>query len=397
MDKKTLIFIEDGSFTYDNRVIREADTLVRSGWDVTVISPKYNHDPFYKKINNNLRAYYYPKPTTKSMLGHLTETLVSLIFGSVLTLWVYIKHGFSLFHACNPMDILWIIALPYKVLGKKFLYDHHDLCPELYFSRNSSERKYHLLYKILIILEKYSYKFADVVISTNDSYSEIALSRGGKDPKDVYVVRNGPDLNKFKLLPPKKGLKKSGDVLIGYLGNMNPQDGVEYLINAAAEIVKKRGLANFKFIIIGGGSSKPQLLKKSKVLCLENNVKFTGLLFGNDMISTLSACDICVQPDPLNQLNDKSTMNKALEYMALGKPVIAFDLRETRVSCGNAAIYVKPNDIVDLADKIVFLSGKKELILSMGRIGRARVENKFSWKYSIPHLLSAYNHVKKRN
>lgn len=392
MKKKALIFIEDGSFTYDNRVIREANALIDNGWDITVISPKYADDPFHKKINGNLRVYYYPKPHFKSIISHITEGSVTLFLGSLLTLWVYVRHGFSVFHACNPMDILWMIALPYKLIGKKFIFDEHDLCIELCLSRGSV-KKGSLVYKLLAFLEKYSYKFADAVLATNASYKEIAIKRGGKRPEDVFVVRNGPDLKKFEKVAPDTRIKEDGDVLVGYLGNMNPQDGVDYLLKAAHDIVHKRVRSDIRFVLIGGGMSQPNLVKQSVTMGLENNVTFTGRIPDDEMLSTLNACDICVQPDPHNLLNDISTMNKVMEYMAFEKPVIAFDLKETRVSCGNAALYVTPNNSTELAEKILYLAKNSELRTKMGRIGRERVEKKLAWNYSIPNLLSAYEHV----
>jgi len=392
MDKKVLIFIEDGSFTYDNRVIRESHALVASGWDVTVISPKYPDDPFYKKVNNNLRAYYYPKPNVKSYLAHFVEHGISLFFGSLLTIWVAIAHGFSIFHACNPMDILWLLALPYKIIGKKIIFDQHDLTPEAYLARGDGDAE-SIYCKLLMFLEKASYRFSDIVISTNESYRKAAVTRGGMNRKDVFVVRNGPDLTKFRKVTPENGLKKQWEVLVGYLGNMNIQDGVDYLLEAANEIVKGREKSEIKFVLIGGGSHQPRLVEQSKEMGLLNHVSFTGRIPDDEMLATICACDICVQPDPLNILNDVSTMNKVMEYMALEKPVIAFDLKETRVSCGDAAIYVTPNNIIELAEKIVYLADNPELRLKMGKIGKERVEKKLSWEYSIPNLMEAYLHA----
>ena len=239
MKKKVLIFVEDGSYSYDSRVIREATALVKADWDVTVISPKYPADPFYRRISDSLRVYYYPKPTAKYAIGHIFEHGISLILGSILTFWVFCRHGFSVFHACNPMDILWMIALPYKALGRKFIFDHHDLCPELLLSRGEGE-KGSLSYKILLGLEAVSFKVADVVMATNESYREVAILRGKKDPGKTFVVRNGPDSDRIRLVPPRQDPRFDGKVLIGYLGNINLQDGVDYLVEAARIIVLER-------------------------------------------------------------------------------------------------------------------------------------------------------------
>ena len=393
--KKALLFIEDGSFSYDNRVRREAKALNDAGWDITVISPRYKKDPLYKKVNDNLRAYYYPKPDTESLPGHVIELIFSVFFGSVLTFWVFIRHGFSVFLACNPMDILWLIALPYKFIGKKFIFDQHDLVPELILSRSDINPR-GLMIKIFYLFERISYRLANVVISTNESYKEVAISRGSKKPEAVFVVRNGPDLNKFQVVPPKQGLKKASEILVGYLGNMNPQDGVGYLLEAADIIVNKQSRESVKFVFVGGGSSQPKLADEAVRMGLEKNVLFTGRIPDDDMLATLCACDICVQPDPYNPLNDKSTMNKVMEYMALEKPVVTFDLKETRVSCGEAALYVTPNKSAEMAEKILFLADRPEIRSDMGKAGRERIEKKLSWSYSIPYLIAAFDRTGKR-
>ena len=395
--KKVILFNENGSYSYDSRVIREADALADAGWDINVISPKRPDDPLFKKIRKNLRVYFYPMPTPESStyIGQFIEHITSLILGSLLTLWILFRHGFSIFHACNPMDILWIIILPYKLIGKKFIFDQHDLTPELHVSLGSGSNK-DLIYKILVLLENYSYKFADAVIATNNSYKNIAITKGGKKSEQVFVVRNGPDLNKFKIGPGKEGLISERDILVGYLGNMNPQDGVEYLLNAANDIITKRLRKDIKFVFIGGGTSQPLLVKRSKKMGLKESVTFTGRIPDDEMLEVLNTCDICVQPDPLNPLNDKSTMNKIMEYMALKKPVIAFDLKETRVSGGDIAIYVKPNDYIELADKIEYLADNKDLRIKLGKLGKERVEKKLAWNYSIPNLIAAYEYVLKK-
>ncbi len=392
MKKKCLIFIEDGSFTFDNRVIREAKALNEAGWDITVISPKYPDDPFFRTFHGNLRAYYYPKPNAESIIGHLLESLVSFILGSGLTFFVFIRHGFSVFQACNPTDILWAIGWPYKTIGRKFIFDQHDLVPELILSRSPGSEG-GPLHRVFLWLERCSYRLADAVIATNESYKQVALERGGKRPHEVFVVRNGPDLKKFRKVPPKSGIHNGRRILVGYLGNMNPQDGVGLLLQAAKEIVRERRRTDIGFVFVGGGPSQPSLVREAKSAGLEEYVSFTGRVPDGEMLSILNACDVCVQPDPLNPLNDKSTMNKVLEYMALEKPVVAFDLKETRVSCADAALYATPNEAADLAEKIVFLADRPEIRADMGRRGKERVEKALSWGYSVPHLVRAYQYV----
>jgi glycosyltransferase involved in cell wall biosynthesis len=393
MKKSVLIFIEDGSFSYDNRVIREANALLEDGWQVIVVSPKYADDPFYKKASDNLHLYYYPKPNAESTVGHLVEHSISLLFGSILTGWAHLRHGFSVFHACNPMDILWLVAKPYTMLfSKKFVFDQHDLCPELYLSRSGVSGK-DAFYWVLRWLEKMSFRSADVCIATNESYKQIAVERGQRAADDVFVVRNGPDLKKFKKASPKKGLKKKGEVLVGYLGNMNLQDGVDKILEVAKYITQELKQKKIKFVLVGGGSSQQSLAEQAIEDGLGDFVVFTGRVPDDEMLQVLSTCDICVQPDPYNPLNDKSTMNKVMEYMALEKPVVAFDLKETRVSCGEAAVYARPNEVKDLAEKILSLAKNAEKRRELGRMGKKRVKESLAWDYSVPKLLAAYNRL----
>ncbi|MHC4625794.1 MAG: glycosyltransferase family 4 protein [Planctomycetota bacterium] len=387
--KRVLFLVEDISFTFDNRVIRETQALIEEGWDVTVVCPKDPRDPFYRRVSDRLRVYFYPKKDTCSALGHILEHSITILSTFVLAFYAVIRYRCRVIHGCNPMDIFWIPSLPYKLFGVRYIFDHHDLSPELYLCRGEGSDK-SLFYRILLWLEKMSFKSANVVISTNESYKRIAIERGGKKSADVFVVRNGPDLDKFRPVPARTGLKNEGEILVGYLGNMNPQDGADYLLRAAKEIVICGKLEHIKFVFVGRGSYQATLAKQSIEMGLKDNVVFTGRLPDDEMLGVMCACDICVQPDPWSPLNDKSTMNKIMEYMALEKPVIAFDLKETRVSCGDAAIYATPNSETDLAEKIVSLAGKPEVRREMGKRGRARVEKELAWRYSVPELLAAY-------
>lgn len=390
--KRALIFIEDGSFTYDNRVIREAQALCENGYEVVVLSPRYKGDPLHKQIAPNLHAYFYPKPNAQGALGHVLEHSVSLLLGSAGTAYIAARHGFSVFHACNPMDIGWLIALPYLPFGKRYVFDQHDLCPELYLSRGEGDTG-SPFFRALSWLERRAYRHATTVIATNESYKRVAIERGGKRPEAVFVVRNGPDLAKFKPLAAATGFKNSGQVLVGYLGNMNKQDGVEELLFAAEELVKHEGRTDLRFVFIGGGAHQPELKAEAARRGLEAVVSFTGRLPDAEMLAALNACDICVQPDPKNPLNDKSTMNKVMEYMALKKPVIAYDLVETRVSCGDAALLVDPQEARGLARAIRRLADEPKERERLAAAGYERVQHVLAWPYSVPKLLAAYEHA----
>lgn len=390
--KRVLIFIEDGSFTYDNRVIREAQALCDNGYEVCVLSPRYKGDPLHKELAPNLHAYYYPKPNAQGAMGHVLEHSVSLLLGSVGTAFIAARHGFKVFHACNPMDIGWLIALPYLPFGARYLFDQHDLCPELYLSRGEGDET-SPFFRALSWLERRAYKHAKTVVATNESYKRIAIERGGKAAESVFVVRNGPDLAKFKQVPPAAGFKNEGQLLVGYLGNMNKQDGVEELLFAAEELIKKQGRKDLRFVFIGGGAHQPELKAEAQRMGLGDVVSFTGRLPDAEMLAALNACDVCVQPDPKNPLNDKSTMNKVMEYMALKKPVIAYDLVETRVSCGDAAVLVDPKEPMGLAKAIRSLAERPEERARLAVAGYERVQTVLAWPFSVPKLLAAYQHA----
>lgn len=390
MNKRGLILIEDGSFTFDNRVKRQTSALCRDGWNMTIICPKYKADPFYKQIDKNLRIYFYPKSNASGKLGHIIEHSISLFFMTILTFWVFLIHRFSVIHGCNPIDIAWIIATPYKLFGVKFIFDQHDLSPELFLT-HADKNKNSIFLKPLLWLEKKSYTFADVVLSTNNSFKDIAINRGRVKPEQIFVVRNGPDLSKYVI----NTYNTNNIILVGYIGNMNACDGVENILDVAYHIIFNKNIIDINFVIIGGGSDQSRLVKQSKKLGLDKYVRFTGRIPDDDMLVWLNKCNICVQPDPKNEMNDVSTMNKVLEYMALAKPIVTFDLKETKVSCGNAALYATKNNTRDMAEKILLLKTNPELRESMGKMGRLRIENQLAWKYSIPYLLKAYNYALK--
>ena len=386
--RKGLIFIEDGSYLLDNRVQREVKTLIKTGLQLTVICPRYPGEKRHD-IQNGVHIYRYRKWTpSDGLIGHVCEYFSSLLKGGGFSFWVYVRHGFHVFHACNPPDLLFLLGGIYKLLGVSFLFDHHDLCPELYLSRFGNPRP--IVYKALSWLERLTMKTADVVIATNNSYKRIAMTRGKVPENRIFVVRNGPDLDKFQPGEGDPELSKMGKIRVGYLGNMNPQDGVDYLLKAARYIKNTKRRDDLFFIFVGSGDAHAGLVHLCKEWNLTDMCRFTGRLPDEEMLSTLNACDICVQPDPSNPLNEVSTMNKIMEYMALKKPVVAFELPETKYSGGQAALYAKPNSVEELAEKILHLADHPSLRKELGKKGRQRVEQALSWQHSEKPLLEAY-------
>lgn len=387
--KQVLVFIEDGSFSFDNRVKREVSALIENGWKVRVVCPKYKEDKLVKRYSDKLKVYHYYKPAMSSAIGHIFEHLITLFWGAIYLAWIFPGFRFRVFHACNPTDILWILYLPFKLFGVKFIFDQHDLSPEVYLSRPNTTTN-DFLYKTLKWLEKKSYKNANSVIATNETYKSVAKDRGRKKEEDVFVVRNGPLLSKYDLNLIKPIERNNNEILVGYVGNMNLQDGVDEILYAAEIIKKEKKRGDIKFILIGGGANQVNLVKETNQRRLDDLIEFTGRINDKEMLSTLRGCDFCVQPDPYNPLNDVSTMNKVMEYMALEKAFVAYDLKETRVSGGECGLYAENNNREDFVNKILLLANDQDLRIEMGKKGRKRIEEKLEWLYSVTNLLKAY-------
>ncbi len=387
---RILIFIEDGTYILDHRVRREAGTLQGAGYQVSVICPRYEGERRWETVEG-VHVYRYWKPGIgEGFVGHVLEYVASLFFGGMLSLWVAMRHGFDVLQLCNPPDFLFPIGMMHKLFGKKVIFDHHDLCPELYESRFGGKNA--LMRRVLLFCERRTLRHAHHVLTTNESYRRIAMERAGISGLDVTVVRNGPSLARFDRNRVTPASKKEGRVRVGYVGNMNPQDGVD-LVLEVSRILADDGCDSIEFICVGGGDSLPSLREQVDRYGLADRVTFTGRISDEELLSVLTSCDLGIQPDPKNPLNDVSTMNKVMEYMALSLPVVAFDLVETRVSCGDAALYANPGDLQDLARKIRTLAENPETRKTLGRIGRERITERLAWKYSEPHLLSAYENV----
>jgi glycosyltransferase involved in cell wall biosynthesis len=303
---------------------------------------------------------------------------------------VLFGRGFDVLHACNPPDTIFLIGGFYKLFGKKFVFDHHDINPELYeakFGKRGWGRR------LLVALERMSFRTANLVISTNESYRSIATGRGRKNPGDVFVVRSGPDLTRIRQVPPNPALKKGRRYLVGYVGVMGKQEGIDLLLQAVQHIVKDLGRTDIQFGLVGGGTELPAMRALAQQLGIADYVTFTGRAPDAQLLEMLNTADICVNPDRANDMNDRSTMNKIMEYMALAKPVVQFDLTEGRYSAGEASWYARPNDVADLAQKMVSLLGDEQQRIRMGAIGRERVERQLSWQHEAPRLLAAYEHL----
>ncbi len=386
---KVLLLVENNEYPFDFRVKREAHVLRDAGYQVSVISPRGRTQKWVEEIDG-ISVYRFPAPPGgEGVLGYIFEfgyaTLVMLFW----SLWVAIRKGVDVVHAANPPDTLCAVGIVFKLFGKRFVFDQHDLAPETYLSRFTQPRE-NLIYKILCFVEKLSYATADAVIVTNESYKQIAVNRGKKKPDRVFVVRNGPPLS-YQPVSPDSELKGRAKYLIGYIGTIGPQDGLDYWMRAIREMVFTFGRRDFLAIVIGSGDALADVKALAKELQVEDYVLFTGRLSELESRKYLSAVDVCVQPDPLSPLNDKSTMNKLMEYMALEKPTVAFDLVETRYSAQEAALYIKPNDEHAFAEKVCWLLDNPNECAKMGKIGRERVATALAWEFSAPEIIKAYS------
>jgi glycosyltransferase involved in cell wall biosynthesis len=321
-------------------------------------------------------------------MGYLWEYGCALFWEFTYTSWIYLRYGFDVIQGCNPPDDIFLLALPFKLLGVKYIFDHHDVNPELYVSKYG---KRGTLYKILVGLEKLTYRFSDVVVATNLSYKDLAVNRGGVASENVFVVRNGPDKETFKLVPSNPARKNGKNYLVGYVGNMSIQDGLDILLDVARHI-KISGRQDIFFTCVGGGTELNKLKKMVRDRDLLDTVHFTGRISDEELLETLSTADVCVNPDRPSEMNDISTMIKIMEYMALGKPIVQFDSKEGRFSAQEASLYASKDDgVADFAAKIIWLMDRPEERRKMGEFGRKRIEEQLAWEYSVPKLLAAYH------
>ncbi len=380
---------------FDRRVWMELNALQKGGFEVSAICPAGESWTLPHEVIDGIEIWRYPPPPpARGLLSYVWEFLYCWLQTARLSLRVLARRGFDVIHAANPPDTFWAVALPYKLFGKRYVFDHHDLCPELYLARFGEQRRGDLPHRMLQALEWAQFRTADLVISTNESYRKVAIGRGGVAPERVFVVRSGPSRERFATVRPvDPALKRGRPHLIAYLGVMAPQDGVDHLLRAAHHIVTQRGRTDLSFTLIGAGDSFEDLRKMACELKLNEFVEFTGRIPDPDVERVLATADVCVCPDPLNPLNDVSTMNKLLEYMACGRPIAAYDLREHRESVGEGALYATPNQEEDLAAKILELVDDPERARRMGEYNRARFLDRMAWEYSASELLRAYDRL----
>lgn len=390
MDRRILIIVENLPVPFDTRVWQEASTLAANGYTVSVICPKgkgYNAD--YECIDG-VHIYRHDLPTEgNGAIGYAREYFSALWNEYRLARKIYKKHGFHVIHGCNPPDDIYMVARMFRGKGVDYVFDHHDICPELYEAKFG--KKSGLFYKSQLWLERNTYRHCTFAFVTNESYRRIAIERGGMAPDKVHVLRSGPRLERLVIRPPKPEIKRGRRFMIGYLGVIGQQEGIQYMLQAAKHIRDNMGRDDIFWGIVGGGPHLDELRRLCTSMGLDDIVEFTGRVDDNKMLDYLNTADICVNSDEYNEMNDKSTMNKVLEYMALGKPIVQFDLTEGRYSAQEASLYARPNDAVDMAEKVISLLDDPDRRAEMSRIGRDRIVNHLSWDHTSRALLDAYD------
>jgi glycosyltransferase involved in cell wall biosynthesis len=388
--RRVLIIVENLPVPFDRRVWTEARTLSAAGYTVSVICPRGPLSTRKYECVDGVHIFRHAQlPEGKGKFGYLAEYASALFWEFLYSLRVLRRVGFDCIHACNPPDLIFLIGWLYKrLLGKRFLFDHHDLGPELYevkFGRRG------ILWRLLVGCERATFRLADVSIATNESYRSIATGRGGMRPEQVFTVRSGPELSSFQRRSPDPAWKNGRRHLVVYVGVIGSQEGLDLLLQAVEYIVRRLRRSDVQVVIIGSGPAWPGIKRACERLRLDQFVTLAGFVDEATKMTVLSTADVCVNPDVPSVLNDLSTMNKVMEYMAAGKAIVQFDLKEGRVSAGEASLYARSGDIGDFADKVLQLLDDTERRERMGALGRKRIENELAWAHEAPKLLRAYD------
>ena len=387
--RRILIIVENLPVPFDRRVWAEAQSLRRAGYAVSVICPRgpFAETPF--ELIDGIEIHRHPLPVqAKGKLAYLAEYGSALFWEFTYSFKVFSRGGFDVIHACNPPDLIFLIGAFYKYLfGKKFVFDHHDLNPELFEAKFGHRG---LIWKTLLFLERLTFRVADISIATNLSYAGIALQRGRMRPDRVFVVRSGPNLARVRELAPDNTWRNGRSHLVAYVGVIGEQEGIDLLLEAVRHITSARQRTDIQFVVMGAGPNLETLKQACAQMDLSKFVTFTGRVDDTTLFKVLSTADVCVNPDRPNAMNDMSTMNKIMEYMALGKPIVQFDLSEGRVSAQLASLYARNTDTVDFGNKILELIDDPNRRREMGMYGRQRVRDELSWEHEEPKLIAAY-------
>ncbi len=388
MAPHVLMIVENLPVPFDRRMWQEATTLLEAGYKVTVICPIGKGYTSLDETIDGVRVLRHWLPDEgRGALGFVREYATALFHEFRLALKVWRSDRFDVVHVANPPDVLFLVALPFKLAKVRLVFDHHDLTPELYKEKFGKTGFGHFLMRVT---EWLTFKAADVVISTNQSYRQIAFDRGGKAPADVFVVRSSPKADQMRTGVVDPAIRARASVILGYVGIMGSQDGIDVLLDILARLISVHQVTDFHAVLIGDGPELEASKQRAVELGLSGHVTFTGYLSGKDLHNALCSIDIGLCPDPYNDYTRRCTMNKIMEYMAFSKPLVQFDLDEGRESAKDASLYARIHDPDDFARQIMVLINDPAMRERMGRIGRERVEKHLNWSVEVPHLLAAY-------
>ncbi len=387
---RVLIIVENLPVPFDRRVWSIATTLRRAGYIVSVICPKARGYQTPEETIDGIHVYRHPLPVeARGIAAYLIEYPLALFWEFALSLKVAWRHGFDAIHACNPPDLIFLVALFYKVFGRKrFLFDHHDVNPELYEAKFGRRD---FFWRCLRLAERLTFRTADVSIATNESYRQVAIGRGRMPPDKVFVVRSGPAIERVKAVPAAPKWRNGRRYMVGYVGVIGQSEGLDLLLESIDHIARRRKRDDIQFVVVGRGPDFETIVGLAGKMGLMDRVTFPGRVDDATLFEVLSTADICVNPDRVTKMNDMSTMNKIMEYMALGKPMVQFDVTEGRYSAQDASLYAAANDPVDFGDKIIELIDDPDRRACMGESGKCRLQDVLAWHHQVPHLLQAYD------
>ena len=389
---RVLMLLQNSNYSDDGRVIREANALRDSGYEVTVICPRGPSEPRCMNFANGVRAYQFTQRTIGTgYVGYIFEYgyAMAMMFG--LSLYILLTSGFDIIHAHNPPDFFIAFGVFYKLFRKRFVFDNHDLAPEMYEVRFDGGSP--LMHRLLLLFERLSCRWSDQVITVNESHKRILVERAGIPGNRVTVVRNGPENQHFAEVAAHSSLTDTNKIIIGYVGEMGPLDGIDFLLRALRTLLNNLGREDWLCVLVGDGEAFESLQKLAIELGLADHIRFVGRVGFAEVVPFIQAMDICTIPDPANAYTTHCTLIKTMEYMAQRKPIVAFDLIETRCSAGESAVYIADNDELAFAQALADLIVDPKRRDAMGRAGRARVESQLAWRHSIPSLLAAYDRI----
>ncbi len=387
--KHVLIIVENLAVPFDRRVWQEANSLTEIGIKVSVICPKMKGYTRSFETINNIDVYRHPLPLeAKGAAGYILEYLTAFVWELYLSTRIFTRNRFQVIQGCNPPDLIFLVALFFRPFGVKYIFDHHDINPELYIAKYGKKG---FFYRLLLFAERLTFKTAHYSIATNESYRQIALTRGRMPGSRVQVVRSGPNLDRLKITGGDIRYKRGRKFLVGYVGVIGEQEGLDLLLESVRFIAESR--RDIQFAIVGGGTELGRIARLAEQLGVAGYVDFYGRVDDDTLIDILNTADVCVNPDRPTEMNDLSTMNKIMEYMALKKPIVQYDLKEGRYSAQKASLYATNTDPVDFAKKITFLLDNPDISREMGRFGFRRVTSELSWAFEGAKLKEFYNRI----